>query len=236
MQRAKKLICALDTSSPEQASKLVKKLAPYVGAFKIGHALTLNSGLDVISHLQDSGADRIFLDLKFHDIPNSVAIAVREAARRSVWMTTVHLSGGSAMLAAAVEEAHAGEEPVLLMGVSVLTSIDEKTLRGEIGVEHSVPDQMIRLTKLADACDLDGVISSPNEIKILRGVLGPSKIIASPGIRAPGGAAHDQKRIGTAAQALADGADYLVVGRAITQADDPEEAIAGLGMSAASCP
>src|SRR5688572_29909245 len=126
----RKVICALDTSNLDEARSLVRRLAPHVGAFKIGHALTLPHGLEVIKRLQDEGANRIFLDLKFHDIPNSVALAVCEAAKANVWMLTLHISGGPAMLNAAVEEAQScGEETApMLVGVSVLTSLDQHVL------------------------------------------------------------------------------------------------------------
>lgn len=231
MQRAKKIICALDTSSIDEAQSLVRKLSSHVGAFKIGHALTLVHGLDAVQRLQDAGADRIFLDLKFHDIPNSVAIAVREAARRSVWMTTVHLSGGSAMLAAAMEEARSADQPTLIMGVSVLTSIDERMLTTELGIGRSVAEQMLLLSHLADATDLDGVISSPHEVSPLRAALGPGRVIAVPGIRPAGTAHHDQKRVGSARQALDDGADYLVIGRALTGAEEPATVIEALELN-----
>ena len=124
----RQVICALDTPHLDEAITTVSKLKSYVGAFKIGHALTLSHGLDVLEYLRDAGAGRIFLDLKFHDIPNSVALAVAEASKRGVWMMTLHISGGPAMMTAAVEEARsAGEDKrPLLVGVSVLTSLDER--------------------------------------------------------------------------------------------------------------
>ncbi len=126
----RKIICALDTGNLEEAISITRKLSPYVGAFKIGHALTLPHGLEVVQRLHDEGAERIFLDLKFHDIPNSVALAVREAAKAGVWMLTLHISGGPAMMTAAVEEAkYYGETAApLLMGVAVLTSLDQHML------------------------------------------------------------------------------------------------------------
>ena len=136
----RKVICALDTGDLNGALTITSRLKDCVGAFKIGHALTLQYGLDVIPRLQDAGANRVFLDLKFHDIPNSVALAVREAAKRDVWMMTLHISGGPAMMEAAVYEARAhGDTSPNLVGVSVLTSLDEHTLTDVIGVKRTYP-------------------------------------------------------------------------------------------------
>lgn len=219
----KKVICALDTHDLDEAIGMVKRLAPHVGAFKVGHGLTLPHGLDVLDRLRDAGASRIFLDLKFHDIPNSVAIAVGEAARRGVWMITLHISGGPAMLAASVAEAREfsdGPGP-LLIGVSVLTSLDQHTLTDHLGINRSIEEHMVYLSKLAMDVDLDGVVCSPHEVKAIRQAIGHGCII-TPGIRLSDGAVHDQKRVGTASQVLADGADYLVIGRALSSCDDPE--------------
>ncbi|MEQ1821156.1 MAG: orotidine-5'-phosphate decarboxylase [Fimbriimonadaceae bacterium] len=226
----RKIICALDTGDITEAIKLTRKLAPHVGAFKIGHALTLQHGLDVISQLQDAGANRIFLDLKFHDIPNSVALAVREAAKRHVWMMTLHISGGPAMLTAAVEEAReAGvQDAPLLMGVSVLTSLDQHALTEHLGITRQITDHMVQMSKLAVDCGIDGVICSPQEIRIIRQAIGHA-VIVSPGIRVTS-ETQDQVRTGSAASALSDGADYLVVGRALTATDDVEKALESLGL------
>jgi orotidine-5'-phosphate decarboxylase len=225
---ARKVICALDTGDLNQALGIVKRLSAHVGAFKIGHALTLPHGLDVVGRLQDAGAQRIFLDLKFHDIPNSVALGVREAAKRGVWMLTVHISGGLAMLAASIEEAGAyGEHGPLLVGVSVLTSLDQRTLSDHLGVSRSVEEHMVHLSKLAVEVGLDGVVCSPHEIKPIREAIGQS-IIVTTGIRFAGSSTHDQQRTGEPAQALHDGANYMVMGRALTELENPEEALAEL--------
>ncbi|HEY3779483.1 MAG TPA: orotidine-5'-phosphate decarboxylase [Fimbriimonadaceae bacterium] len=226
----RKVICALDTGNLEEALTITGRLKDCVGAFKIGHALTLQYGLDVIPRLQDAGATRVFLDLKFHDIPNSVALAVREAAKRDVWMMTLHISGGPAMMEAAVYEARAHSDAAPnLVGVSVLTSLDEHTLTDVIGVKRNIHDQMVSLSQLAMDCGLDGIVCSPQEIKAIRQVIGHQGCIVTPGIRHSTGEKHDQSRVGTAEQALADGADYLVVGRALTHCEDIEAALAGLG-------
>lgn len=226
----RKVICALDTHDVDEAIRVVKRLSPYVGAFKVGHGLTLPYGLDVLDRLRDAGANRIFLDLKFHDIPNSVALAVGEAARRGVWMMTLHLSGGPAMLAASVAEARAWSEGTgpLLVGVSVLTSLDQHTLTDHLGVSRSIEDHMVYLSQMGMDNELDGVVCSAHEIRAIRQAIGHG-VIVTPGIRLPNGDAHDQKRTGEALQALADGADYLVIGRALTSSDDPEGTLEKLG-------
>jgi orotidine-5'-phosphate decarboxylase len=226
-----KVICALDTADLGEAQTIVGRLANHVKAFKIGHALTLNHGLDVIERLQDAGAQRIFLDLKFHDIPNVVGLGVREAAKRGVWMTTLHIAGGPVMMNAAVEEARAfpEEQRPLLMGVSVLTSLDQETLY-QVGINRPIEEHMVAMSQLALASDLDGVISSPHEVKAIRGAFGHRGVIVTPGIRAAGGEVHDQNRVATPQQSLADGADYLVIGRALTHAPDPEGALSSLGL------
>lgn len=230
----RKVICALDTGDLNEALSMTKRLSSCVGAFKIGHALTLQYGLSVIDRLQDAGAERIFLDLKFHDIPNSVALAVREAARHKVWMMTLHISGGPAMLHAAAEEARASDNEVNLVGVSVLTSLDQHILTDHLGVSRSINEHMVYLSQLAVDCGLDGVVCSPNEIKEIRAAIGHQGMIVTPGIRATTGETHDQKRVGTAQDALADGADYLVIGRALTHCEDIEQALAGFGFEGAT--
>jgi orotidine-5'-phosphate decarboxylase len=224
----RKVICALDTSSLEEALAAARRLVPYVGAFKVGHALTLVHGLDVLGRFQDLGVERVFLDLKFHDIPNSVALAVREAARRRVWMLTLHISGGPAMMTAAVEEARSfgDTEAPLLAGVSVLTSLDQRTLTDHLGVQRSITEHMCHLSQLAVDCGLDGVVCSPQEAGAVRMQIGHAGIIVVPGIRRPGADPHDQLRVGSASQALADGADYLVIGRPLMVAEDPVATLA----------
>ncbi len=209
------IICALDTSDLDAATKTVQKLSPFIKRFKIGHSLVLAHSLSVIARLQDAGAEKIFLDLKFHDIPNTVAGAVSEAAKYGVWMTTLHTTGGYEMMKAAAE---VPDRP-LLMGVSVLTSLDESSL-AHVGVSRTVEDQMERMSAMAIKCGIDGVISSPLEITILRAQLGVKPLIVTPGIRLPGGESHDQKRFATPQQAIADGASFLVIGRALSEAED----------------
>ena len=229
------VICALDTGDLNEALAKTRKLAPYVGGFKIGHSLTLPFGLEVIDRLQDAGANRIFLDLKFHDIPNSVALAVREAAKHHVWMMTLHISGGPAMITAAAEEAGAaGEDGPLLLGVSVLTSLDQHVLTDHLGITRTIEEQMVYLSQLAIDCGIDGVICSTSEVKAIRQRIGHAGIIVTPGIRMPDSAGDDQRRTGTATQALADGADYVVIGRALSDSENAEDALAALGLKMAS--
>jgi orotidine-5'-phosphate decarboxylase len=227
----RQVICALDTGNLDEAIATVRKLSPWVNTFKIGHGLTLPNGLSCIDKLQDAGAERVFLDLKFHDIPNSVGLAVREAARHNVWMMTLHLTGGPAMLSAAVEQADAfsAEKRPLLVGVSVLTSLDQATLTEHLGVNRTIEEHMVKLSKDAIDLQLDGVVCSAFEIKPIRDAIGKHGIIVTPGIRLSG-PTHDQKRVGTPHQAIADGADYLVIGRALTDADEPEAVLAEIGL------
>lgn len=231
----RKVICALDTSDKDEALRIVKRLAPHIGGFKVGHALTLANGMQVIRDLQDAGASRIFLDLKFHDIPNVVGLAVRAAGQYGVWMLTVHISGGPAMLTAAIEEARQMDETErpLIVGVAVLSSIDEHTLRDHMGVPRTIEAHKVELSKLATDCGIDGVVCSAPELRSVRKAIGHSPIIVTPGIRLPNQDRHDQVRVGEPHQALADGADYLVIGRTLTQCDDPEEALGRLGLETA---
>lgn len=224
-----RIICALDTGNLDDAIATVKRLGEYCGAFKIGHALTLPNGLSVIDRLQDAGAERIFLDLKFHDIPNSVGVAVREAAKHNVWMMTVHLSGGMAMLGAAVEEAkfYSVTERPLIVGVSVLTSLDQDMLTTQLGVNRDLKDHMLKLSEMGMRAGLDGVVCSVHEAPDLRAWL-PKAILVTPGIRVSSGDVHDQSRVGDGKDAIDAGADYMVIGRELTGSKDPEKTLADL--------
>jgi orotidine-5'-phosphate decarboxylase len=233
MERAnKKVICALDTHDLDEALGIAKKLVPYVGAFKIGHALTLSHGLTVVDKLKDVGVERVFLDLKFHDIPNSVGLAVCEAARHGVWMLTLHLAGGPAMINAAVEESKDCEvqNRPLLIGVSVLTSLDQPALSDYLGVQRTIEDQMTHLSRVGMDQGLDGVVCSQHELGPIRRVVGPSGIIVTPGIRLPNTAGGDQKRFGDAMTALKGGANYIVIGRALIHSADVVATLAQFGL------
>lgn len=228
----RQVICALDTGDLDEALRITRRLSKYVGCFKIGHALTLPHGLQVVERLKDAGAERIFLDLKFHDIPNSVALAVCEAAKHGVWMMTLHISGGPAMIQAAVEEANqcSIETRPLLVGVSVLTSLDQHTLTDQLGIQRDLEDHMIQLSRMAMDNELDGVVCSPNEVASIRAAIGHG-IIVTPGIRLAGGDRHDQVRTGDAASTLKSGADYLVIGRALINSDEPDAALESFGFA-----
>ncbi len=226
----RQVICALDTADLDEALRITKRLSPYVGAFKIGHALTLPHGMQVVDRLKDAGAERIFLDLKFHDIPNSVALAVCEAAKHGVWMLTVHIAGGPAMIQAAAEEANQCSPEVrpLLIGVSVLTSLDQHALTNYLGVERNIEDHMIKMSRMGLDYELDGVVCSPHEVKAIRRAIGHG-IIVTPGIRLAGGEIHDQARTGEAQETISHGADYLVIGRALINAENPDAALDAFG-------
>ncbi len=232
MGLVRQVICALDTGDLQEALRITKRMSKYVSSFKIGHALTLPHGLEVVDRLKEAGAERIFLDLKFHDIPNSVALAVREATRHGVWMMTLHITGGPAMIQAAVEEAKecSIEKRPLLIGVSVLTSLDQHTLREHLGVERDLEEHMIHLSRLGMDYELDGVVCSPHEVKAIRRAIGHG-VIVTPGIRLPGAAIHDQVRTGDAATTLQDGANYLVIGRALIGSEDPDATLQSFGFS-----
>jgi orotidine-5'-phosphate decarboxylase len=226
------LVVALDVDTAADARALADRLRGVVGGFKIGKRLFTSEGPALASELAGRG-DRVFLDLKFHDIPSTVAGAVRAATRLGVWMVNVHASGGTDMMraarAAADEEAARMSRPApLVIGVTVLTSMNDSAL-AEIGVNASASDQVERLARLAQAADLDGVVASPQEIEIVRRRCGSTFVVVTPGIRdaaADSGAAtkDDQHRTMTAADAIAAGSTYLVVGRPIIAVPDPRAA------------
>jgi orotidine-5'-phosphate decarboxylase len=212
-----RLIVALDVPTAEAARALVDRLAGGVGLFKVGSQLFTATGPGFVQEIVGRG-EKVFLDLKFHDIPNTVAGAVSSASRLGVSLIDVHGLGGRAMLEAAV-----GALPAMqtrLLAITILTSHDEMTL-GQIGVNGSVHDSVRRLALLARDAGLDGVVASPHEVALIREACGTDFLIVTPGIRPAGAATGDQSRAATPATALAAGADYLVVGRPITAADDP---------------
>jgi len=220
-----KLIIALDVPTLEQGKRLVDQLHPYAGTFKVGLELYTAEGPRVIDMIKHRGS-KIFVDLKFHDIPNTVAGAVRALVRKGVDMCTVHAAGGRAMLKAAVEASREeaqrqGGTPPKILAVTVLTSWEEKSFREEMGIPRSLKEQAITWALMAQKAGTDGVVASPWEVEDIRGVCGPRFIIVTPGIRPRGAPLGDQCRVMTPGEALAAGADYLVVGRAITAAPDP---------------
>jgi orotidine-5'-phosphate decarboxylase len=225
MSRACGLIAALDTADPGQAEGWARAVAPHCGLFKLGLEFFLANGGDGVRALGDAP---VFLDLKLHDIPNTVAGAVRAVLPLRPRMLTLHAAGGAAMLAAARTATEAaGEARPLLLAVTVLTSLDAAAL-GDTGVAGGPRQQVLRLARLAMAAGADGLVCSPQEIAMLRDALGDAPVLVVPGIRPAGSAAGDQARTMTPGAAAAAGADWLVVGRPITQAADPGAAAAAI--------
>lgn len=216
-----RILCAIDTPDLEVAKRLAGDLAGAVGGIKLGKEFFTAHGPAGVTALEALG-QRVFLDLKYHDIPNTVSGAVRAAAALDCFMLTVHASGGEAMLRAAVSAAAeaGGDARPLVMAVTVLTSLSGGDLDavGQIG---PVADQVLRLGRLAQGCGTDGLVASPLEVAALRQELGPDCTLVVPGVRPVWAGTDDQIRVMTPAQAVQAGADYLVVGRPITRADDP---------------
>jgi orotidine-5'-phosphate decarboxylase len=220
-----KVLIALDVSSRKEALVLVESLHSITGMFKVGMQLYTAEGPSFVRDIIAAGG-KVFLDLKFHDIPNTVRKAALEAAKLGVSMMTIHASGGQAMMQAVSDELREklGEKRPIVVGVSVLTSMDDGTLR-ETGISSSMEDQVLRLAKLAEASSLDGVVCSPREIQMIRRAVGRNFKIVTPGVRMPGQAADDQQRTATPREAISSGADYIVVGRAVTNAPHPGTAL-----------
>lgn len=225
------IIVALDVPSVGEAVALVRSLAGAVGGFKVGLQLFHAEGPAVFTRLREAGAERIWYDGKFDDIPNTVAGATRSLAAHRLWMLNVHATAGAAAMAAvraAAEEGarqHGGERP-LVLGVTLLTSLSERDVQEELGIPGSVPENVARLARLARDAGLDGVVCSPQEATIVREACGSGFLIVTPGVRSAAADPGDQRRPATPRAALEAGADYLVVGREITAADDPRAAAA----------
>ena len=231
------LLAALDVESGARALQIADSVRGVVGGYKIGKRLFTLEGPSIVRALVERG-DRVFLDLKFHDIPNTVAAAVAAATTLGVWMVNVHASGGRTMMEAAREAAREAAErdrrqPPLVIGVTVLTSMNAAALI-EVGVTAPLMEQVVRLARLAQDAGLDGVVASPQETRVIRAACGSDFTIVTPGIR--GGAAvrpgkDDQARTMSAGEAIAAGASYLVVGRPIIGAADPRAAAENINAS-----
>lgn len=221
----KKIIFALDINELSEIEQWSSLLSAKVGMFKIGKQLFTSTGPEAVRTIQRHGGE-IFLDLKYHDIPNTVAQATVAAARMGVKLSNLHALGGYEMMAKTMEsldKEFKGGERTKVLAVTILTSSTEETLRG-IGIDHSVQDMVVRLAQLAKKAGVDGVVASPHEVKLIREACGDDFLIVTPGVRPTFASADDQKRIMTPAEAVAQGADYLVIGRPIAAAADPAKA------------
>lgn len=217
------LIVALDYSTLDEALETADMLDPSVCRVKVGKELYTREGPLVLRALHNRGFE-VFLDLKFHDIPNTVANAVLAAAEQGAWMVNVHAMGGRRMMEAAADILSRNKMPTHLIGVTVLTSLAGRELT-EIGIESSIDEQVERLAQLAQSSGLEGIVCSAREARRIRQVCGDSFLKVTPGIRPKSAATDDQQRITTPAQAMQDGSTHLVVGRPITKADDPAQAV-----------
>lgn len=224
-----KVLIALDFANADAALEFVATLDASSCRLKVGKELFAVAGPTFVEKLISQGFD-VFLDLKYHDIPNTVAKAVQAAARMGVWMVNVHALGGRKMMQAAKEALQEFEKPPLLIAVTVLTSMEQQDLE-EIGLPGSPRDNVLRLAALAKDSGLDGVVCSAQEAADIRQAIGNDFCLVTPGIRPEGSAVNDQKRIMTPAKAMAAGSSYLVIGRPITQADDPKMVLAQINQS-----
>jgi orotidine-5'-phosphate decarboxylase len=217
-----RVIVPLDVPTLAEAVALAKRLAGHVAAVKIGKQLFTAEGPAAIRAMHDLGL-RVFLDLKYHDIPNTVAGAVTAARSLGVWLLNVHASGGGEMMRAAAKAA-AGPDRPLVIAVTVLTSFSEDAYRTITGTSRTIEAQVLHLARETKTAGLDGVVASPHEIDAIRQACGPGFLIVTPGVRPADAALNDQQRVMTPAEAIRAGADFLVIGRPITAAPDPVEA------------
>ena len=229
MRAAERLVLALDVDSDTEALDLVGELKDAVGVFKVGHQLFTAYGPDIVRRIIGAGG-RVFLDLKYHDIPNTVAKASAEAVKLGVSIFNVHALGGFDMMKAAAESAKETAEKLnlplpVVLAVTVLTSMDEKSLRKELKITRSLQREVSHLARLAQRAGMHGVVASPQEIKMLRRAIRGEFIILTPGVRPEWAAKDDQKRIMTPGEAVRAGADYLVIGRPVLKANDRKAAV-----------
>jgi orotidine-5'-phosphate decarboxylase len=215
----KRVIVPLDVPGASDALVLAARLDPKLCRVKVGKELFTAAGPAIVEQLQQRGFE-VFLDLKYHDIPNTVAGACRAAARLGVWMLNVHATGGEAMMRAAREAVATVARPPLITAVTILTSLGEADLQ-KVGFSGTAEENVVRLARLTRACGLDGVVCSAQEAKALRAATGPDFILVTPGIRLPDSPRDDQSRTVTPSEAVRMGAHYLVIGRPITQSADP---------------
>jgi len=223
-----RLVLALDVDDFKKADELVGKLSDYVGVFKIGSQLFTVEGAKVVNMINEKRG-KVFLDLKFHDIPNTVARAAEVATKLGVYIFNVHTSGGYEMMKAAAEATKKisvtlGIRKPIILGVTLLTSINQEILEKEIGIKKRLEEQVVHLAKLAKVAGLDGVVASSWEIKEIRKACGEDFVILTPGIRPAGKSSDDQKRVMTPREAIKLGSDFLVIGRPIRNASNPVEA------------
>lgn len=227
--KKEKIIVALDVPTKSAAKEIITELRDEVGAFKIGLQLFTSAGASFVKEVVNEGV-KIFLDVKFHDIPNTVAKASVEVAKLGVWMFNIHILGGAEMMQTTVNEV--GEfcnkenlKQPKIIGVTILTSLDEKSLE-QLGMDYNIQKQVVNLAKLSDECGLDGVVASPQEINMIRkNIAKDDFLIVTPGIRPSFATNEDQKRVMTPADAVREGSDFLVIGRPITKADDKIKAV-----------
>lgn len=223
-----RVIVALDYADKAQALELLAKLDAEKTKVKIGKEMFTRFGPDFVKAVVDLGFD-VFLDLKYHDIPNTVAAACRAAAELGVWMINVHTSGGSKMIQAARQALEAVPNPPLLVGVTILTSLSTDDIQ-EIGFSGEPTENVVRLARMGKAAGLDGVVCSPIETKAIRNMVGEDFLLVTPGVRPGGSASDDQVRIKTPADAILGGSSYLVIGRPITAALDPSAALEAISV------
>lgn len=223
MEQRKQIIIALDYNEADKAMAMVNQLDPERCRVKIGKELFTFAGPDLVRKIQDKGFD-VFLDLKFHDIPNTVAKACAAAAELGVWMLTVHASGGEEMMLAAREGVSTAKHTPKLVAVTVLTSMQASDLAA-LGVGRSLEEQVMRLASLSQQSQMDGVVCSAKEVTELRKLLSEDFALVTPGIRPAGSSAGDQKRVMTPGEAIRAGSNYLVIGRPVTQARNPASAL-----------
>ncbi|MDH5356581.1 MAG: orotidine-5'-phosphate decarboxylase [Gammaproteobacteria bacterium] len=225
-----KIIVALDTSDPVQAMEFSDRVSPELCKLKVGKELFTSAGPQLVESLVKRGFD-VFLDLKFHDIPNTVKKAVYAASQLGIWMVNVHASGGEAMLSAAREGIDmAGNRRPFLIAVTILTSLSDNDMQ-QLGINRSVSEQVEKLAQISFDNGLDGLVCSAHEAGLLRDKFGLSPLLVTPGIRPEGSSVDDQQRIMTPQQAMLEGSSYLVIGRPITRHSDPAQALSDINQT-----